>query len=258
VFLIALDLCFEPFVERSKSITKLVIWIMFAAMIVGFSYAVVFVKSPLQVSAFITDAEYPVGETIAGIAWRPEFSELQVWLSNPSRSGYDDLNIVVRPSSAVAKIGQATNVPDVSFEDKNGLTTRLTTITPSDQRTGLPLDLLATDAGYRVRCPHLPAHTEIKLVLAFVDMKWPVPAYVNQLPPQQKFQDSNYVVRVKFDDFSTYWQGHPNTDMYAPRPRFAERIKVEGEYVGGQRIRSISQWVGVEGTMGSFVATPQK
>jgi hypothetical protein len=249
IVLIGLDLCFEPFIKRWKLTSKIITGAFFAGVLTVFSYAVVFVESPLAVSAMMTDAEYPAGTTIAGIAWRPEFTEVQVWLTNTSNRAYEDLNILLRPSSPVAAIAQLTTIGGVSFEDKNAFTVHMADINLGTQKkTAISLDLLATDAGYRIRCDHVPAHTVVKVVLALADMKWPAPL-VNPQSMVDKLNDKNYILRTKFDDFSTYWQGHIGGDVYAPRPTSSEWLQVNGSYIGAQRMRSITQKVEIGGQL---------
>lgn len=248
IVLIGLDLYFEPFFERLKLYAKIAIGLIFVIVVAGFSKAVVFVKSPLDVSAFMTDAEYPAGEVIAGIKWRPEFTELQVRISNPSGRPYDDLNIVIRPTSAVAAIAQDTNIPDVSFEDKNGFIAHLIdTDLIHEKSTAIHLDLLATDAGYRVRCGHLPAHTTIRVIMALADIKWCPSAELHQMPLAEQVRDPRNILRFRADDFSTYWKGHLTGDVYASRPTSTEFVQVDGDYIGAQRIRHITQHLQVGG-----------
>jgi hypothetical protein len=99
-----------------------------------------------------------------------------------------------------------------------------------------PLTLLATDAGYRVRCDKLPSGTALKIVMAVVDIKW------NPAPhkPRSDFGifDKDYILKTKFDDGSTYWYGHPDGNVYTPRPS-PQNVKIYGEYVAGQRKRTV-------------------
>jgi hypothetical protein len=180
---------------------------------------------------------------------RPEFTELQVWINNPSENNYDDISPVIRPNDPIAAIAQATNVPDVSFEDKNGVSLRLTDINPTaGTKTAIPVVLLATDAGYRVRCPRLPAKTTIRVEIALADIKWN-PSPPNDRPIEEKVRDINYIFRLKQDDFSTYWLGHAEANDYTPRPTSTDWARIEGEYKAAQRKRSISQKIQIAGNL---------
>jgi hypothetical protein len=230
---------------------KVGIVVILVALCGAFSWGIVFVKAPLGIAAWVTDAEYPPdSRKIAGIVWRPEFTELQVWISNSSDRNYEDVDLVIRPTSAIAAIAQLTAVPNVSFEDKNGFGVRLMDVNPTaGTKSEIPLVLLATDTGYRMRCQHLSAGTSIKIVAALSDIKWNPPAQRSHLPIEEQAREKDYIVRFKFDDFSTYWLGHPDGDVYAPRPTSSEWVKVEGNYDAAQRRRSISQKIEVAGNL---------
>jgi hypothetical protein len=101
---LAIDLWFEPDVSLRWRLIGIAIAV---AVAISFSLEIVFVKTPLEVGAVMTDAEYPVGTTpLAGITWRPQFTELQVWMTNPTDESYDDVNVIVRPSTPIAAIAE--------------------------------------------------------------------------------------------------------------------------------------------------------
>jgi hypothetical protein len=168
---------------------------------------------------------------------RPEFTELQVWINNPSENNYDDISPVIRPNDPIAAIAQATNVPDVSFEDKNGVSLRLTDINPTaGTKTAIPVVLLATDAGYRVRCPRLPAKTTIRVEIALADIKWN-PSPPNDRPIEEKVRDINYIFRLKQDDFSTYWLVSCPGDFVSGAPPPTARLTLDlADWLGLSRV----------------------
>ena len=243
--LLAVDVWFELELTRYWRIGAIVILIAFSAI---FSWAVVFVNAPLEISAFITDAEYSPGNTIAGIAWRPEFTEMQVWINNSSSKDYDDLTLLMRPDVPIAQIAQLTHVPNVYFEDKNGFNLRMMDFNPTaNKATVIPLVLLATDAGYKMHCSHLAAGASVKVVIALADIRWCPSTERSERPIEEQARDKDYVLRTKFDDFSTYWQGHSDGYAYTPRPTSCNRLKAEGEYKAVYRVRTISQKIEVGG-----------
>ena len=242
--LIAADLWFEP----TLNLLWRVLGILVVCLgIIAFSFVFVFVSAELPVAAYMTDGEYADGTDISGIAWKTQFTEVDVQFTNDTDRVYEDLNIVVRPTEAIAAIAQSTNVPGVSFEDKNNLTERMVDI---DLQTGakraISLDLLATDAGYRMRCPRLPSHTVLRIVLALADIKWD-PDPPSGRPIQEVIREPNYVQRMKADDFSTYWLGHKYGTVYASRPTSSEWLKVDGEYTVLQRRRALSTKIDIGG-----------
>jgi hypothetical protein len=93
--LVVLDVWLEPGLKEYKAwrIGTVLTVIAFAG---AFSWGIVFVKAPLEISAQVTDAEYPLGTNIAGIVWKEEFTELQVWIINPTKRKYDDVSLLLR------------------------------------------------------------------------------------------------------------------------------------------------------------------
>ena len=89
------------------------------------------------------------GTVTDNIAWRPAFTELRVDIANPTDTPYEDVDLLIRPTDPVAQIAQISQLPNVSFEDKDSEYDRLMHI---NNLTGIasivPLALLATDSGY--------------------------------------------------------------------------------------------------------------
>jgi hypothetical protein len=246
---LAIDVWFEP-EFRDKWIWKLSLWAVIAIAAGGFSWKIVFYDAPLPASAFMVDAEYPNGTEIAGITFRPEFTELDVDLSNPTDKVYEDLDIVLRPTDPVAAIAQKSSFSDVVIEDKNEMAIHLMDVKwdqSGSSSKAIPIVLLATDSGYRMRCSHFPAHSTIKVVVALADIKWNPKPQGDTRPLDQVVNDPDYIIRVKNDDFSSYWMGHKGADVYTPRPTSTDWLKVEGTYVAVHRKRTISQKVQIGG-----------
>jgi len=208
-------------------------------LLVAFSLNVVFVPAPLNISAFATNAEPPKDAKIANIPWRSEYSELEVRIENFTARNYEDLDLVLQPNYPVAAIGQLSELDGVSFEDKYSVDSHLTLRKPGGD-VAVPLIRVATDAGYRVRCPRLSAGGTLKIVMAVVDMKW------NPAPPQNTEDfgvfTNDFLIRTQGTDetgaTSTYWWGHQGGLVYAPRvlPTY---LNFDGKYVAAQRKRTI-------------------
>jgi hypothetical protein len=238
------DLWFETGL-RGKPVWRIVGSVVVGLFIYGFSQYLVFVDAPLDVSGSQTDGEYPMGTAISGIQWRKEFTELNIEMVNPTDRVYEDLNLVIRPTEPVVAVEQISRFPGISFEDKNDLTTHLLDIPRQGDSKAIPLDLLATDAGYRMRCPRLPAHSTIKIEMALANIIWN-PARPGNAPPEESVRELDYVLQIKGDDFSTYWMGHKEADVYTPRPSI-QWFKIEGDYVVLLRKRKVSKKVNVAG-----------
>jgi hypothetical protein len=229
VLLVMIDLWFERDLAKGWKIAISVIFLTAAG---AFSWAFVFVEAALPIAAIVTDAEYATGTDRYGVKWRKEFTELQVIIANPSDRNYDDLNLLIRPTEAVTVIKQISSVPNVSFVVKNNVSTWVANYNlKTGKATGIPAVLVATDAGYTMQCPRLPARSEIKILFVLANIKNPAELFT-----------------IRFEDFSTYWVGNPDGDVYAPRPmpRF---VIVEGEYNAALRTRGISKKVDVSGKL---------
>jgi hypothetical protein len=239
--------CEQKLTLRWKLIASTIL-LLFAGV---FGRAFFFVSCPLKVNGFETDAEYPEGTTLSGIKWRPEFTELRVRITNDSDFSYDEVAVLLRPSSAIAAIAQQSNVPNVSFEDNDRWDSRVTDLNAnSGSKTAVPLVLLGTDAGYKVRCPHLAARTTIEVEIALADIKWNPKLPNPNLLAGEIAQDKDFVIRARNNnDFASYWQGHAGGDVYAPRPTSSEFMKVEGSYSAVHRIRKISQDISLGGSI---------
>jgi hypothetical protein len=214
---LAVDACLEPGLHGR---TKWRIGIVFviSALASLFSWGIVFVSAPLQVSAFMIDGTYPAGTNIAGISWRPEFTEVDIEITNPTSMAYDDLDVVFRPSTPIAAIAQKGNIcPNISFDDKNHAAAHFLDIDKSGNKTAVPTILLATDSGYRIRCPHLPENTTISIVVALADVRW----------VDCSGDLANCPVRIKYDDFSSYWIGLSGGNVYLKRPTSSDITKVD-------------------------------
>jgi hypothetical protein len=171
---------------------------------------------------------------INGIQWQPDYTELDVVINNPSESNYDDLNILIRPDFPVAQIAQMSNLSDVSFEDKMGVTARVTQeeapLFPPRAPFGpaSPYVLLATNAGYKVHCGRIPPTSSLRLVLALVDIKQSIPYKPGMvLPPPTQME---FAAELSYPSGESYWFALPGTHQYAPRP-IPKTLTVDGGYV---------------------------
>jgi hypothetical protein len=243
-FLVLLiDVWFESELSRKWRIG---IAVVLVSLIAAFSWGIVFVPAPLPMQAIITDAGYPPGTDINGIVWKKGFRELRLNIFNTSDRDYHNISLSIQPVEPIAAIKQRTNISGVVFYDNHRLTA-----TPVDidlitgQRTAIPVVLLATDAGYTVHCPSLPGGTSIEIVMALAEMKYP-PEQPSQKPP---LEDKNFMLRIRFDDGSSYWLGYTDGDDYLPQPPSTETVKVEGKYNAALRTRSIAEKVLVSGKL---------
>ena len=217
--LLAVDVWYEPDLRSYRKRRLIAIFIVIA--LAGlFTWKYVLVEAPLPVAAIMTDGEYPEGTVVAGMRWNPKFTELTIDITNPTDNIYQDADIVLRPSFPVAAIGWKAGVcSDVSLEDSNHFSDRVIDIDlGTGARSAIPVALLATDAGYRMRCKEIPRRSSITIVMGLADIKWGYCANIVGQPEQQ-IRDKNCSIRVKFSDFSSYWIGWKDGDVYTNRPK---------------------------------------
>jgi hypothetical protein len=246
LLLAAADLCFEPSLSKTFKIVGVGAAIV---LLIAFSLKIVFVSTPINFATLTTDFNYSPDKAPGGISWRPFFTELDLMVSNPTDGDYDNLDLLVRPDDPVAEIRQLSTLSDVSFEDEFGVTTHLTL---EDVGNGPPITLsfLATDAGYKVHCSHLPPHNSLKIVMALVKMN-----KGRELAPGEKavipsgFTLQDFSMREIFtasDGRFTYWFGSiGNEGLYLPKTK-PKTVLIKGLYTAANRRKSVDQQVLVQ------------
>jgi hypothetical protein len=91
-----------------------------------------------------------------------KYVELQIFIDNPTRFEYEELNLLVRPDKPVIAVAQMSEYPKTIFQDAKDNRIHLEDIAlATGEGKAVPLILIATDSGYRVRCERLPAHSNI-------------------------------------------------------------------------------------------------
>jgi hypothetical protein len=241
LMVLLLEVVLEPWiVERPFFIPVglIAVWfLLFDWFTIGFAAS----RAPIYFSTLATNIDYSSYSAPGGIPWRTVFSELDVVVSNPTDANYDNVDVTFRPDKPVAEIGQFSNLPGVSFEDLFAVTTRITV-----QDIGgrlVPLVFLATNAGYRVHCPQIPAHSSLKLIMATAAIKEPVLHHENPgpliLPEGAKPEDITILETVfdpKIDEGTfLYWFGTTsNGKLYLPSAQ-AKQLLVRGSYTANYR-----------------------
>ncbi len=199
-------------------------------------------EKKLSIWAVTSSAEYPSGTMVGGIEFRPEFTEATVIIKNAADEGMDDINLLLQFDQAIAGIAQQSAIPNVSFEEKNGMSAGFML---SDPKTGKAIRvpsivLLATDAGYRMRCPHLASGATIRLVVALTNITPPAHPDYSNLPFDEQVTKKEIVATIKTGAGETYWMGHRDGDVYGPRlpPQW---LKTDGAYELSKVSHTMSQ-----------------
>lgn len=128
-------------------------------------------KFPINLFAMANDGNYPNGTKIGGIAWSTRFVDLRIVLRNETESDYDDLDFTLQPDRPVAEIGQISNLPNVSFSPLADPTYSVVFVEGATKKqTTIPLVLVASDGGYRMRCALLPHKGKLEIVAAVAEI----------------------------------------------------------------------------------------
>lgn len=233
-----------PWVEqRISALPGLLLILGFCGIIAGLTLVVQsWGKSKLVVWALTSSAEYPDGTMVGGIEFKPQFTEATITIKNVAGENLNDINLLFQFDQPIAAISQQSAVPNVSFAEKNGMAAGFML---ADPKTGKAIKvpsivLLATDAGYRMRCPRLTDGETIRLVVVLTNITpAPHPDYSN-LPFEEQVTKKEIVATVKTGAGETYWMGHRDGDVYGPKQP-PQWLKVEGTYELSKTSHSITQ-----------------
>lgn len=218
---VVVDIWLEPrLINRRK--WQAFSFLLVLAAVAAFSGFIVFVDAPLNIAALVTDGEYKTGSSINGIVFRPEFTELRLSISNPSRNPYEDLRLLIKPKEGIAAISQVDG-PTASFQSP--VSARVMMMDKSgNTRVMSGYKLLLTNAGYEMHCDRLSPGTSINIAIALAE-------------PKQKQNGPNYAL----------WNIPEATDVFASRPKDVRPIDVTGEYKAVFRTRSLAKQINVFG-----------
>jgi len=240
--LLAIDFRGEPLVKPKKWFRTFGT-VAFIAIIVWFTHSIVFIPAPLNLEGVVVAGEYPKDTTIAGIKWKPEFTQLFIIIGNPTDRAYEDLFLEIKPDKPIAAMGQLTSISDVYCEPK--LLRELFPLKRVGDPNLIPLQLVATNAGYFLRCRRLPGKTDLKIVAAIVGLKTrPQPEHAplgmsSDVWGTGTIDDKSYVLTMKAGEV-LYWYGRIDSDIYTREP-VVNKLQITGKYVATRRERHISQ-----------------
>ncbi len=222
--ILAVDPWIEPGLRKMPPLWRAIPTVFFVIPLFAFTRYVVFLPSPLIVTATDYNGDYPAGRKIAGIEWKSAYSALHVLFLNQTDYDYKDLDFVVATNEYIAAAEQDGNVPGVSVFNTSGGPDRVSSshkdssghITYEDEKN---LQLLS--GGIRVICDKLPRHSSFDIVLAIVN----VPSAGRlSLPPS-----SDYLLALQGPTLVN------REDVYGPRTP-ATKVGVSGRFKSlGQR-----------------------
>jgi hypothetical protein len=161
-------------------VALVVVVLIFAAV---FSFRVVFISAPLGFDSYaMRKGDYSPGTVIAGIPWNSHFTDLRVWIKNPTDNDYRDVDLAVQPdqwnykaaileeNTGCQLISLGGNSLLVAPNGKGGATSMTAHYEgnhfEAGDDAGDVFEHLITQGGYRLICPKLPAHFAIQIVFA--------------------------------------------------------------------------------------------
>jgi hypothetical protein len=225
------DLFFETY--PSKRGRYIVAFAMIAAL-VGFSVGFAWVKAPLPLLAVDNNIDYAPGTFLGGIPWLNEYDDIRVVVTNPTDHDYSDVDLTIKPNLPVASVSQISGSP-CSFSDPTNTNLWLADKPlPAGRVTGMPMVVIATDVGERVRCDKIPRHASIEIILAAASPRTPVPGSTF---------DNGLVLQIGLSDGTSHWfrrQEDPVTDQYWKPRTAASWVRIWGGYTVLQRRRYVS------------------
>jgi hypothetical protein len=162
---------------------------------------VAFRPTPLTIDIFPVDANYEDGSVIAGIKWKPIYSDVRILLGNSSSTSYTNVIVTLRTDEMIAGVGSANQLsqcqsaPDTpNFRFGGGV---LKFPTKDSNAVSIPL-MFDMATQYKVFCDKLLPGSNLELVIAVAPnivsgQKWEKhdPAWISMKVEYDAFGRSN-------------------------------------------------------------------
>src|SRR2546430_14356911 len=87
LFLI-LDVWFEPKLKNKRLLITAILMLL-----ASYTVGIVLYPARLDIEAISFEGQYQSGESVFGIPWTDDFSELRVYISNPTERNFDHLDV---------------------------------------------------------------------------------------------------------------------------------------------------------------------
>lgn len=233
VYLGLIVLCVDPWIEPAlrevSPLLRIVPSVIFFIPLLVFTRYVIFLPAALEIKGTDYNGDFPSGQAIAGIEWKPAYSELELSFSNHTDHDYKDLDLVVGVNEYIAAVGK-TEFPGVTiFNTQAGPDTLHYAHKDGEGHVSYEQDkdLKLLSGGVRVLCDKLPKDASFSVILAVVS----VPSAGEHSIPSA----SNSLLALQSSDL-------PNRDdLYGPRTA-ATKFGVSGWYKSlGQRPHRVRQ-----------------
>jgi hypothetical protein len=203
----------------------------FAIMVAA---TIVFVPFPLEVYPQPNPVSYYPGTQPTGAPkWDPDWMEVNVSITNPTGNSYDDIDLLLQPKAPVAItyfIQQTSQWPGVSFTDGDHVWHETMAHDPATNKFyAVPSVILATTAGYRVHCPHLPPHSILEIRLALTTIR-----------ATATDGSADHLIEPKLTDHGIYWILRLGSDKGVYEfPKLTGGMDVSGEFTSLYRTHRV-------------------
>jgi hypothetical protein len=213
-------------------------------------------RFPLNLFAIVSDGDYPDGTNLGNIAWSTRFSDLRVVVTNQTDFDYRDVDLTLQPDVPIAAIGQISNLPDVSFSPVADSTVSVSLIDGvTKKQRAIPLVLVASDGGYRVRCGLLPHKRKLEVVIAVAEIiDFPKPGTAAN--PGGGVLQRNYVLKL---GSTGDWYGYGTDakgrieDIYKGNKPIPKIVRINGSYTVNKEEEAVSQLIEAKDLVGDFL-----
>jgi hypothetical protein len=204
------------------------ILVIFALFMFGFVYA----SDPLVIKARNLTGEKEVGTQIAGIIWRPEYSDFRILFENASDNDYHNLDFVLSTDRLITAEAETTKAQGVQVYNtsKSADAVTITNTSIEGKKSILPDNKVTFfTAGVRVTCEKLIKHGgAFEIILAIAQ---PLPAF--------KIPSNAFDSQGKLNPDFLMVEGGDMGAAYGPRIN-ATKVCLKGSYESlGSRPRKL-------------------
>jgi hypothetical protein len=148
----------QRWLRRGATVTVL-------GLLVWFTLGIAFYPNKLAANALSYEGQYKDGESIYGITWAQNFSDLRIILSNPTGTDFENLDFVINVDvSIIRDEKEITAVPITFLPNRSAIH-----IDVKNPKTGQTSETEQPFDGaneLRIRCEKFPKNSDIVLILA--------------------------------------------------------------------------------------------
>jgi hypothetical protein len=164
---LALDLRYE-FRQKKYQWIRRIAYVCILLILLLFTFGLAFYPDKLEFRSYSFEGLYELKEPFHGIPWESNYSDLRVYVNNPTKVDFEKLDFVINVDVSLIKdFKQITEVP-INFLPKN----HMIHINQVDEKTGKRVaEQEKPMEGYnelRITCEKLPKLSEIDIIMAVV------------------------------------------------------------------------------------------